>query len=73
MMGNVWRLLLLSVVLSWGPAVVAAPLQLLTEDAPPMSFLRAGKVDGMSAEVVRELANRLGEEIRIKQVPWTRA
>lgn len=73
MMGNVWRLLLLSVVLSWGPAVVAAPLQLLTEDAPPMSFLRAGKVDGMSAEVVRELANRLGEEIRIELVPWTRA
>ena len=49
--------------------MVAAPLQLLTEDAPPMSFLRAGKVDGMSVEVVRELANRLGEEIRIELVP----
>ena len=72
-MGNVWHLLLLSTVLNWGTAAVAAPLQLLTEDAPPMSFLRAGQVDGMSAEVVRELANRLGEEIRIELVPWTRA
>jgi len=72
-MGNIWHLLLLNVVLSWGGAAVAAPLQLLTEDAPPMSFLRAGHVDGMSAEVVRELARRLGEDITIELVPWTRA
>lgn len=71
-MGKVWQLLLLCSVLGCG-AVVAAPLQLLTEDAPQMSFLRAGQVDGMSTEVVRELARRLGEEISIDLVPWTRA
>ncbi len=72
-MGKGWHLLLLSTVLCWGLTGMAAPLRLLTEDAPPMSFLREGRVEGMSVEVVRELARRLGEEIEIELVPWTRA
>lgn len=72
-MGKGWHLLLLSTVLCWGLPGMAAPLRLLTEDAPPMSFLREGRVEGMSAEVVRELARRLGDEIKIELVPWTRA
>ncbi len=72
-MGKGWYLLLLSTVLCWGLPSRAAPLRLLTEDAPPMSFLREGRVEGMSVEVVRELARRLGDEIKIELVPWTRA
>ena len=68
-MGKGWHLLLLSTVLCWGLPGMAAPLRLLTEDAPPMSFLREGRVEGMSAEVVRELARRLGDEIKIELVP----
>lgn len=65
--------LLLLTVLCWVLPGMAAPVRLLTEDAPPMSFMQAGGVDGMSVDVVRELARRLGEDIEIELVPWTRA
>lgn len=68
------RQLLLGV--SWGlwlSLAQAAPLQLLTEDAPPMSFEREGRPEGLAVEVVRELARRLDEPIELQLVPWTRA
>lgn len=53
--------------------LAAGELRLLTEDAPPMSFVDGAQVSGMSVEVVRALIERTGDTARIELVPWTRA
>ena len=64
-----WLLLLALVALpAW-----ASELQLLTEEAPPTSFLRDGTPDGYSVEVVRELIRRTDSAAHIELLPWTRA
>lgn len=55
------------------PSLAAAELRLLTEEAPPTSFLRDGQPDGYSVELVRELIRRTGSQASIKLLPWTRA
>ncbi|MDX5372119.1 MAG: transporter substrate-binding domain-containing protein [Pseudomonadaceae bacterium] len=55
------------------PLLAAAELRLLTEQAPPTSFLRDGQPDGYSVEVVRELIRRTDSQARIELLPWTRA
>ena len=50
-----------------------AQLRLLTEDAPPMSFMREGEPSGFSVEVVRALLARTGDSGQIELMPWTRA
>ena len=54
-------------------APVEAQLRLLTEDAPPMSFLREGEPSGLAVEVVRALLARTGDSGQIELMPWTRA
>ena len=63
----------LSVVLVVLCAPAAAQLRLLTEDAPPMSFMRDGEASGFSVEVVRALLARTGDRGQIEMAPWTRA
>lgn len=70
MWARVWLGLLCGVLLS-GPA--AAELRLMTEQAPPTSFLRDGQPDGYAVEVVRELIRRTGDDAEIELLPWTRA
>ena len=55
------------------PMVCLAELRLLTEQAPPTSFLRDGQPEGYAVEVVRELIRRTGNQARIELLPWTRA
>ena len=50
----------------------AAPLQLYTEEYPPVSFSANGRAEGMASELVRELLKRLGESGEISVVPWAR-
>ena len=54
-------------------APVQAQLRLLTEDAPPMSFMREGEPSGLAVEVVRALLARTGDTGQIELMPWTRA
>ncbi|WP_252274216.1 substrate-binding periplasmic protein [Pseudomonas subflava] len=54
------------------PGVAAGELRLLTEQAPPTSFLRDGEPDGYAVEVVRELVRRTDSEADVELVPWTR-
>lgn len=64
-------------LLSCWLAVLCSPalaeLRLLTEAAPPMSFMRDGELSGLSVEVVRALLARTGDSARIELLPWTRA
>lgn len=50
----------------------AAPLQLYTEDYPPLNFSRAGQPAGLGVEVVEELLKRTGHTATISVVPWAR-
>lgn len=50
----------------------AEPLQLYTEEYPPVSFSVKGRAEGMASELVRELLKRLGESGEISVVPWAR-
>ncbi|WP_369958574.1 substrate-binding periplasmic protein [Pseudomonas benzenivorans] len=49
-----------------------AELRLLTEDAPPMSFIQDGQLTGMSVDIVEALIQRTGQAARVDLVPWTR-
>ena len=55
------------------PLLAVAELRLLTEQAPPTSFLRDGQPDGYSVDVVRDLIRRTGSQASIELLPWTRA
>lgn len=61
--------------LSLQPAKAETPeLTFLTEEYPPFSFSNAGQVHGISVEIVREIANRLGaKKPLILVLPWSRA
>ncbi|QKE62167.1 transporter substrate-binding domain-containing protein [Aquipseudomonas campi] len=54
------------------PSLGSAELLLLTEEAPPTSFRREGKLDGYSVEVVRMLVQRTGHAVHMELLPWTR-
>jgi polar amino acid transport system substrate-binding protein len=60
-------------VLGLLPGWAAGELRLLTEEAPPTSFLHDGEPDGYAVEVVRELMRRTGTRASIELLPWTRA
>ena len=47
-------------VLGLLPGWAAGDLRLLTEEAPPTSFMRDGQPDGYAVEVVHELIRRTG-------------
>ena len=53
-------------------ALFAAPLQLYTEEYPPVSFSREGRAVGMATEVVEEILRRQGQVASIQVVPWAR-
>ncbi|WAJ36927.1 transporter substrate-binding domain-containing protein [Pseudomonas sp. GOM7] len=53
-------------------ANAAGELRLYTEDNRPYGFLEAGKLDGMTVQVVKELVRRSGQPAQIELVPWTR-
>ncbi|MEK1905996.1 MAG: ABC transporter substrate-binding protein [Pseudomonas sp.] len=55
------------------PNLVAAELRLLTEEAPPTSYLEAGKPTGYAVAVVEALIQRTGQAAHIELLPWTRA
>ena len=47
-----------------------AALKILTEESPPLNFLREGEVTGLAAEVVRALVKRTGTGGNIRLVAW---
>lgn len=66
------RLLSLGLALL-GPARAATPLQIYTEEWPPITFSENGKPAGLAVEVVQAIQARLGQADPIRVVPWARA
>ncbi|MEO4046793.1 transporter substrate-binding domain-containing protein [Pseudomonas sp. CAU 1711] len=65
-----WLGCLLALCLAHG--LHAAPLQLYTEEYPPMNFAREGRPAGLAVDLVREILARTGRGARISLVPWAR-
>ena len=56
----------------WFGPLPHLPLRLLTEDAPPSSWMSGGEVTGYSVAVVREILRRLQVTAKIEMMAWSR-
>ncbi len=48
-------------------------LKMLTEEYPPVTFMKDGRVSGLVTDVVREIISRQGIRDNIKLIPWEEA
>lgn len=67
-----WRQLVILVLLSPG-LLHAGSLRILTEDLPPLNYVKDGVLVGPSVEMVKEVQRRIGSTAEIKVYPWARA
>jgi len=51
----------------------AQDMMILTEEYPPLSHSKEGRLTGSSVEVVREILRRLNQPDKIEVLPWARA
>jgi polar amino acid transport system substrate-binding protein len=65
--------LLACAALALAPAVLAAPLQLVTENNPPFNFAEGKEVKGTATTAVRELLSKAGIEAQITVMKWDEA
>lgn len=66
------------VFLAWLLATAGQPalsdeLTVLTENLPPLNFVRDGELVGPSVEIVEEIQKRVGSREKIQVYPWSRA
>ncbi|MEH6348018.1 MAG: transporter substrate-binding domain-containing protein [Bermanella sp.] len=54
-------------------SILAEPVQIITNDFPPYSYIENGKFKGLATEVVEAILTDLGMDYEIKQYPWARA
>jgi polar amino acid transport system substrate-binding protein len=69
---TVLAIVLLSMLLSCGRAA-AQPLKIYATESPPLSFRAGTGVDGLAAELVREVQRRVGGHEVIEILPWSRS
>lgn len=76
-MRKAWSLCLTILSVLLGVAVGAqataaetAGFQLLTEESPPLNFIKDGEISGLATEVVKELGKRTRTAASIRLVPW---
>ena len=65
--------LVLSAWLLAGQPALADELTVLTENLPPLNFVRDGELVGPSVEIVKEIQRRVGSGEKIQVYPWSRA
>ncbi len=53
--------------------VLSAELTILTENLPPLNYLKDGVLVGPSVEIVKAIQRRVGSHEQIKVYPWARA
>jgi polar amino acid transport system substrate-binding protein len=54
-------------------SVPAEELVILTENLPPMNFVKDGVLIGPAVEIVRDIQRRVGSKEQIQVYPWARA
>ena len=65
--------LTVSVLLFLVQPLLSAELTILTENLPPLNYLKDGVLVGPSVEIVKEIQKRVGSSEEIKVYPWARA
>lgn len=71
---NIIKLLGIGLLLVIGLPLHAGTVQILTLEEPPLGYSNsAGKLDGISVDLVRELQQRVGNREPIQVLPWARA
>ena len=64
---------LLAAIVAGAAAPRAAPLALLTEENPPFNYTDKGKLEGIAADVVREMATRAGVPAKFEVLAGNKA
>lgn len=62
-----------SLLLLWAHPSLSAELTILTENLPPLNYVKDGQLVGPSVEIVREIQRRIGSRDKIQVYPWARA
>ena len=65
----IWLQLVILVFLSPG-TLRAASLRILTENLPPLNYVKNGALMGPSVEMVKEIQKRIGSREEIQVYPW---
>jgi polar amino acid transport system substrate-binding protein len=62
-----------SIFLFSAQPLFSAELTILTENLPPLNYLKDGELVGPSIEIVEEIQRRVGSRDKIQVYPWARA
>jgi len=62
-----------SIFLFSAQPLFSAELTILTENLPPLNYLKDGELVGPSIEIVKEIQRRVGSRDKIQVYPWARA
>ena len=65
--------IIISVILISVLPALADDLTILTENLPPLNYLKNGVLIGPSVEIVKEIQKRVESRAQIKVYPWARA
>ncbi len=68
----VWLHVVILVILLPG-VLQSASLRILTENLPPLNYVKDGALVGPSVEIVKEIQRRIGSTEEIQVYPWARA
>ena len=68
----VWLQVVILVILLPG-VLQSASLRILTENLPPLNYVKDGALVGPSVEIVKEIQRRIGSTEEIQVYPWARA
>ncbi len=72
-MKKLFVIIVASVFLISAQPALSAGLTILTENLPPLNYLKDGVLVGPSVEIVKEIQRRVGSHEQIKVYPWARA
>ena len=62
-----------AIILSSAHPVFSDELIILTENLPPLNYVKDGELVGPSIEIVKEIQKRVGSDDKILVYPWARA
>ena len=62
-----------SIFLFSAQPLFSAELTILTENLPPLNYVKDGELVGPSIEIVKEIQRRVGSRDKIQVYPWARA
>jgi polar amino acid transport system substrate-binding protein len=69
---KIWLQVVIFAFLSPG-MIHSASLRILTENLPPLNYVKDGALIGPSVEMVKEIQRRIGSTEEIQVYPWARA